>query len=471
MRKTKIVATIGPSSQEVNILTDMIRAGVNVVRLNMSHGDYDFHQNTIALVREAAKTAQKEVAILVDLQGPKIRVGALTEPLVLEKGSEWVLGTEEFRIEGNYIPTVYKNLAKDCEVGHSVLFDDGLLEARVTEKLENTVKIKVLTGGVLKQKKGINLPDTKVSAPSLTDKDRDDLFWAVDNVEVDYIALSFVRESSDVVEVRNLMRKQKRVLPIISKIEKPEAITNIEDIVDKSDGIMIARGDMAVEVGAHIVPRVQKQIIRLCNAKAKPVITATQMLESMTTNTSPTRAEASDVANAVWDGTDAVMLSGETASGSHPVLVVQTMERIIKEAESMPKKKNPAIIDTESLTTNIQQAATVLSESIKARALIVITESGRSCHKLSSFRPRASIWALTNSLSTVRKLCLVWGIKPFYLKRDYITTEEVDKFLTVLVDRKNISTGDKFVVSKSLNQKEFQENFIVIKKAKASEGP
>lgn len=469
MRKVKIVATIGPSSQDLNVLTDMIRAGVNVARLNMSHGDYDFHQKTIDLVREASKLAAKEVAILVDLQGPKIRVGALTENLKLEAGAEWYLGTLKNKGDHeNFIPTVYEKLVDDVDLGQAVLFDDGLLEATVVEKLENLVKIKVKTGGILKQKKGINLPETQVSAPSLTDKDKDDLFWAVDNAEVDFVALSFVRTADDILEVKKLMRKQSRSIPVIAKIEKPEAITNIESIVDATDGIMIARGDMAVEVGAHIVPKVQKQIIRLCNYKSKPVITATQMLESMTNNTTPTRAEASDVANAVWDGTDAVMLSGETASGLHPVLVVQTMEKIIKEAETMGKKRNPTLEDSSSYTSNIQQASAVLAEKIEARALVVLTNGGRSCQKLSSYRPRAPIWAVTNNRAAVRSLCLTWGVKPFWLRKDSITESEVEQFLSKLVDKKLIPEGSVFVVNRSVNQDQVQENFITIKTAKKS---
>lgn len=465
MRKTKIVATIGPSSQTVEVLTALIDSGMNVARMNMSHGNYEFHQATVSNIRKASSITGKPVAILMDLQGPKIRVDKLDNPMVLKSGESYFIGVLANKIGENYIPTVYKNLVKDCNVGDRVLFDDGLLEAEVTEKHEDTILVKVFTGGVLKSNKGINLPDSNVSAPSLTKKDRADLDWGLTQ-DIDFIALSFVRTAGDIIKVKDIIKESKinANLPIIAKIEKPEAITNIEEIVDVADGIMIARGDMAVEVGAHLVPKIQKKLIILCNKKCKPVITATQMLESMTTNTSPTRAEASDVANSVWDGSDALMLSAETASGAHPALAVKTMSKIIIESETLEKKRKNMPDPGNSFTSNLQLSATVLAENTNAKLIISISERGTSTLRLASFRPKVPILSLTNSEQVQRQMCLFWGVTPELVLQSNLKTDEVEKtFLARLVKEHELSKEDIVVICRSNSQKPYDSNNNCIK--------
>ena len=460
MRKTKIIATIGPASQSVDVLTQLLDAGMNVARMNMSHGNYEFHQATIANLRKASSVTGKPVAILMDLQGPKIRVDKLDNPIVLQYNETYHIGLSANTVGDNYIPTTYKHLVKDCEIGDRVLFDDGLLEAEVIEKYPDTIEVKILTGGILKSNKGINLPDSQVSAPSLTKKDKADLEWGLTQ-DIDFIALSFVRHASDIHKVRELIKESKinPKLPIIAKIEKPEALTHIEEIVDAADGIMIARGDMAVEVGTHLVPKIQKKLIILCNRKCKPVITATQMMESMTQNTSPTRAEASDVANSVWDGSDALMLSAETASGNHPALVVKTMNKIITEAETMDKKRKNMPDPGHSFTSNLQLSATVLAENTNAKLIISITENGTSVLRLAAFRPKVPILGLTNSEQVQRKMCLYWGVTPELILQNNLKTDDVEKtIIKRLKDDHELVQEDIVVVCRANSQKPYDSS-------------
>jgi pyruvate kinase len=453
-RRAKIIATVGPSSNTVEKLVALIHAGLDAARINMSHGTHEGHARSIANVREASRQAGREVAVLLDLQGPKIRVDKLAEPLELGAGEEWVIGPTEVlskypQYEKRFIPTVYKNLVKDAHVGAIILFDDGLLEAEAIAKEGDVLKIKMKVGGVLKSNKGINLPNVKVSAPSYTDKDHEDLMFGLKQ-GVDYVALSFVRTAEDVLDVKAMLHKMKINIPIISKVEKPEAIANIKEIIDISDMIMIARGDMGVEVGNHLVPGIQKQIIKACNDAGKPVITATQMLESMITNARPTRAEASDVANAIWDGTDCVMLSGETAAGAYPVEAVQMMDQIVKEAELKPTERPPLrFMDISSVSASTQVAASIVAEKTNARWVISITESGKSCLQMTRFRPKPHILGVTNSLKVVRKMALYWGITPFFVE----TSSEGDlnlleeKVLSKLKNEKRLVNGDKIVIT------------------------
>lgn len=456
MRKAKIVATIGPASQSVDILSQLIDAGVDVFRVNMSHGDYAFHATTISNIRKASQISGKVVGILMDLQGPKIRVDRITAPIELKAGEKYNIGVIDHSTGTNYIPTVYKNLVKDVKVKDRVLFDDGLLEAEVIEKHENTVEIKVITGGLLKSNKGINLPDSNVSAPSLTKKDKEDLQWGLGQ-DIDFVALSFVRTASDIHKVRDLIKASPTPhLPIIAKIEKPEALDNIVEIVDACDSIMIARGDMAVEVGIHLVPKIQKMLIRLCNKAGKPIITATQMLESMTTNTTPTRAEASDVSNSVWDGSDALMLSGETASGINPVNVVKTMSKIIQEAETLEKKRKNLLDPSNSFTTNLQLAATVLAENTNSKSIISISERGISTQRLSAFRPKVQIIGVTNDESVMRRMCLMWGVNPMLILQTDLKTDEIEKtIIERLVNEHELSKENTVVVCRANSQKPY----------------
>lgn len=454
IRRAKIIATIGPSSNTVEMLEKMIKAGMNAARVNMSHGTYEAHEQSIKNIRQASKNVGKEIAILLDLQGPKIRVDKLPEPLILNDGEVWVIGPSHVKDQypeyaKNFIPTIYKNLVKDAHVGARILFDDGLLEAEAFEKDREVLKIKVIVGGTLKSNKGINLPYVKVSAPSFTDKDREDLLFGLKQ-GIDYVALSFVRTAEDVLEVKNLLHQMKVNVPIVSKVEKPEALDNMEAIVKVSDAIMIARGDMGVEVGNHLVPSIQKQMIKTCNEYGRPIITATQMLESMITNSRPTRAEASDVANAIWDGTDVVMLSGETASGKYPLEAIQIMGQIIEEAEKKPTER-PLLrnMNITSVTASVQVAASIVAEKTNARWIISITEGGNSCLKMTRFRPKTHVLGVTHSVDVIRKMSLYWGISPYYfnIHEDSDLTKLEELMVAKLKKDDHLKIGDKIVVT------------------------
>jgi pyruvate kinase len=454
IRRAKIIATIGPSSNTIEMLEKMIKAGMNAARVNMSHGTYEAHEQSIKNIRQASKNVGIEVAILLDLQGPKIRVDKLPEPLLLNDNDVWVIGPSHVKglypeYAKNFIPTIYKNLVKDAHVGARILFDDGLLEAEAIEKDREVLKIKVKVGGVLKSNKGINLPYVKVSAPAFTDKDREDLLFGLKQ-GIDYVALSFVRTAEDVLEVKTLLHQMKVQVPIVSKIEKSEALDNMESIVQVSDAIMIARGDMGVEVGNHLVPSIQKKMIQTCNSLGKPIITATQMLESMITNSRPTRAEASDVANAIWDGTDCVMLSGETASGKYPLDAILIMSQIIEEAEKKPTER-PMLrhMEIASVTATVQVAASIVAEKLHARWIISITEGGNSCLKMTRFRPKTHVLGVTNSIDVIRKMSLYWGISPYYfnIHEDNDPTKLEDMMVQKLRKEDLLHNGDKVVVT------------------------
>jgi pyruvate kinase len=436
------------------MLEKMIRAGMNAARVNMSHGTYEAHEQSIKNIRQASKNVGQEVAILLDLQGPKIRVDKVPEPLQLNDGDVWVIGPSHVKEQypeyiKNFIPTIYKNLVADAHVGARILFDDGLIVAEAIEKDREVLKIKVVVGGLLKSNKGINLPYVKVSAPSFTDKDREDLLFGLKQ-GIDYVALSFVRTAEDILEVKSLLHKMKVQVPIVSKIEKPEALDNMESIVNVSDAIMIARGDMGVEVGNHLVPGIQKKMIKLCNELGKPIITATQMLESMITNSAPTRAEASDVANAIWDGTDVVMLSGETASGKYPLEAITIMSQIIEEAEKAPRER-PFLrhMNISSVTASIQVAASIVAEKNNARWIISITEGGNSCKKMTRFRPKTPVLGVTNSLDVIRRMSLYWGIYPYFfnIHDNSDLTKLGDMMINELKAKKLLDLGEKVVIT------------------------
>ncbi|TDP51709.1 pyruvate kinase [Bacteriovorax stolpii] len=458
MRRAKIVATIGPASNTKEMISKLIETGVNVCRINMSHGTYEAHSAVIKNIREASRESGYEVAILADLQGPKIRVDKLPEPLKLEEGSEWVIGASKLKDKypeyaQNYIPTIYENLVADCHDGARILFDDGLLQAVAVNRDRDVYKIKVKIGGTLKSNKGINLPDCEVSAPAFTDKDREDLMFALKE-GADYVALSFVRKKEDIMQVKTLLHTLKVNIPIISKIEKPQAIDNLDDILSVTDMIMVARGDMGVEVGNHLVPAIQKKIITECNNKGIPVITATQMLESMTENPTPTRAEASDVANAIWDGTDAVMLSGESASGKYPIETVRMMDQIVREAERTPKER-PLLRhqDLSSVTASVMVAASMIAEKIGARRILSVTESGQSCLRITQFRPSIPVLGITNSIKVARRMCLYWGVSPFIVTdQERENNEFMKNVLKEVKDRLKLKNGDKLVVTRGDGQ-------------------
>ncbi|MEG3640230.1 pyruvate kinase [Magnetococcus sp. PR-3] len=448
-RRAKIVATLGPACSEVEQISRLIESGLDMARLNMSHGDHKAHLQLIKNVREASRLVGREVALLCDLQGPKIRVGKLDEPLKLEKGQQWAIipeGSEPPSVEyDGVIPCTYAGLAKDAVPGCRVLFDDGYLQARAVGTEEGALIVNVEHGGLLKSNKGINLPDASVSAPSLTTKDQQDLFFGVKH-DVDYIALSFVRSAKCILNVKYMLHRRKIYKPIIAKIERPEAIRNIDEIIEVVDGIMIARGDMAVEIGNHRVPSVQRQIIHKCRVKGKPVITATQMLESMIQNPSPTRAEASDVANAIWDGTDAVMLSGETSVGSDPVNAINTMGRIVEEAERNPRG---ARIEAESHSINSasMMAAARVAEQVEARWIIAMTVTGSSALALARFRPDIPVLGAARTMGGVRRMSLYWGITPRLFNYTIEEREDIEvEVVQWMRENSMLQVGEKIVV-------------------------
>jgi pyruvate kinase len=416
MRRAKIVCTLGPASKEPTFIGHLIDEGMNVARINFSHGDPEDHKAVIAAVRSEAEKRGRAVAVLQDLQGPKIRVGRfVTGSIELEPGAEFTLTTRDVPGTIDIASTTYKGLPGDVKPGDVLLLDDGLFSLEVIEKSDSDVTTRVLIGGTLKNNKGINLPGVKVSAPALTDKDRRDLQFGL-QLGVDFVALSFVRNPTDIDEALALaIRPDGRRIPIIAKIEKPEAVDCLEEIIDRADGIMVARGDLGVEMGAEKVPLIQKRAIELTNAKGKVVITATQMLESMITNPRPTRAEASDVANAVLDGSDALMLSGETASGKYPLLAVRTMATIIEEIEASSRFKSRFDAATLSFTTSanaIAKAAVVAARQTNASAIACVTESGGVARLVSEYRPEARLVTFTSETEIYNRLALYWGIEP-----------------------------------------------------------
>lgn len=449
-RRAKIIATLGPASSDLQIVKKLIQARVNIVRVNMSHSTHSEHKKLIQTVRQASKEEGWEVGILIDLQGPKIRVDKLSTPLELKAGETWEIGQEKDRNgKTHFIPTTYEGLVGDAKVLDKILFDDGLLEAKVTKLKENSLEIEVIIGGQLKSNKGINLPGVNVSAPCLTTKDIEDLKFGIEN-DADFFALSFVRKSSDVIQAKEMIKSFGGNQPVISKIEKPEALENIDAIIDESDIIMIARGDMGVEVGNHLVPKIQKELIQKCNDLGVPVVTATQMLESMMTNSRPTRAEATDVANAVWDGTDILMLSGETAAGKYPVEAVKMMGSLIWEAESQPKVRgllrNIRIPDPiEALAV----AASMVAEKIDARWILAVSEGGNSPLKMSRFRPEKPVFGVASSLWVTRRLCMYWGITPFYVhdSEAKALSDLSEEALTKLKREGLVASGDNLVIT------------------------
>ena len=405
---------MGPATLEGNVLEQLVAEGMDCARLNFSHGEQQVHLETAQRVRDAARKAGRVVAILGDLQGPKIRVGRFESgPVELVRGQEFVLTGQESACTAHRAWVSYEPLAEDAKPGDLILLDDGLLAMRVKEIRGKDVVCVVETGGPLSDRKGVNLPGVKLSLPGLTEKDRSDLKFAVEQVKVDFLALSFVRTAADVLEAKALAGDT----PIIAKLEKPEAVENLEAIVEAADGIMVARGDLGVELGPQQVPMVQKRMIRLANQKRKPVITATQMLDSMIRNPRPTRAEAADVANAVLDGTDAVMLSGETASGAYPVESVRMMKSLVLAAES----ESQFVLDPRSMvrvagewefTGAAARGAAILTTALSLMAIVVVTTDGNSASLLSSYRPRVPIIAITDDEAAARRLALSWGVYP-----------------------------------------------------------
>jgi pyruvate kinase len=444
--KTKIVCTLGPASATADTIRQLMEAGLNVARINFSHGTHDQHAATIRTVRDVAKSMNRPVAILGDLQGPRIRIGDLASAVELADGADVVLAPEG-QVRAGDLPVTYEALADDVHVGDRILINDGLLELVVLDVDAPRVTARVLHGGKLTSHKGINLPGVHVSAPSITDKDCEDVAFAVKQ-ELEYLALSFVRKADDITQLRSMIPKE---MLVVAKIEKDSALENIESIVKATDVVMVARGDLGVELPFEEVPFAQKRIISLCNRLGRPVITATQMLESMITHPRPTRAEASDVANAILDGTDAVMLSAETAAGQYPRLAVEAMSRIIHEIERHVKVQNredrrrtETAYSTEFAIAAASSAAVTM---LGAPCLIVFTKSGFSARVVASQRPQVPILVLTDSPRTYRHLALVWGVVP-ELVPHCDTYEQMVRLALDAVRRRELArTGDRVVVT------------------------
>jgi pyruvate kinase len=425
--RTKIICTLGPASGSREAIGAMLRSGMDAVRLNFSHGTHAEHLARLRILRQEAKMAGEPVSVIQDLQGPKIRIGELAAPSVeLKPEQQITITTRPVRGDARTLSTTYRHLPKDVKKGDRVLVDDGKIELVVRSSGRNSVELTVVTGGTLTAHKGINLPGVKITAPSLTEKDKEDLEFAVEH-GLDYVALSFVRRGADVALLRDLLSRRKRRTPkisIIAKIEKGEAVENIQEIIREADAVMVARGDLGVELPVEDVPLLQKMIVRRCNELGKPVIIATQMLESMIANPMPTRAEASDVANAVLDGADAVMLSGETAIGQYPVTVVQMMDRIIRKTEEQAgavRGFDPERLPLTHEYDPLSLAACRLAYRLNVSAIVALTHSGLTAERLAKFRPPVRIIAVTDRERVMRRLNLIWGIRGLIvedLKRD-----------------------------------------------------
>src|SRR5699024_11084746 len=454
VRKTKIVCTIGPASESPEMLKELMKSGMDVARLNFSHGDYEEHAVRIQRIRETANELGKVIAILLDTQGPEIRTTTFKDgEAELKRGNITYITMKDIEGTAERFSVTYKGLIEDVHVGTKISLDDGLIELRVLEIDHDNqeVKTEVINSGVIKNKKGVNIPDIHVNLPAMTEKDKEDIKFGIEQ-NVDFVAASFIREQSDVLSIKKLLEDNDAAhIKIISKIENREGVDNINEILDASYGIMVARGDRGVEIPAEEVPLVQKKLIHQCNLDGKPVITATQMLDSMQSNPRPTRAEASDVANAIFDGTDAIMLSGETAGGDYPVDAVQTMNRIGLVSEGRKEAKT----DIGSLQPStegdmaeaISQSVAYTARSLRVSTIVAATESGHTAKMISKYRPSAKIIALTFSESQARKLALAWGVAPFVVEKPASTDEMMSLAGTVAKESGYAQDGDTIIIS------------------------
>ncbi|HEX9983495.1 MAG TPA: pyruvate kinase [Thermoanaerobaculia bacterium] len=450
MRRTKIIATLGPASSNEETLYRLLTSGVDVFRLNFSHGRHEDHEKVIRRVRDISTDLGRYVPIIGDIQGPKLRIGEVEGVHYLNDGQTFVISTEKRMGGSDGCSTPFTPLPREVQSGHRILINDGLVELVVTNVDEKTVTTRVLHGGPISSKKGMNFPDSELTIPAITEKDREDVRFAVQH-QLDYIAASFIRRRSDIEDLRRMLKEfGGEELEVIAKLEKPQAIDNLDEILQVSDGVMVARGDLGVELPPEIVPIMQKKILTAASRWGRFAITATQMLESMTTNSRPTRAEASDVANAIFDGSDAVMLSAETASGKYPVETVQMMARIVFAAEANPhlgsaREREP--YRTDEFTDALAGAANYAAEQIDAKYIVVFTQSGFTARLMSKFRPKAPIIALTPSSWVARRMNILWGVQPFVLKDAGEFHEQiVDHVDEVLLSKDIVRPGDRIVI-------------------------
>lgn len=457
--KTKILATLGPATSELDIIKQLIRNGIDGVRLNMSHSDHHFYEKLLNTIHTACTEENTPLAILADLQGPKIRIGDLEEPEIeIKDGSTIEITTEDIIGNEKIISASYKSLVYDAAIGDEILINDGLIRLIITDKKEHSVICLIQSGGILSPRKGMNLPGMKLSTPSITEKDFADLEFLIKH-RVDFIALSFVRSPKDIIQLKNWLKNKGKEIPVIAKIEKKEAIENLDEILKISDGIMIARGDLGVEFPPQEVPVLQKNIISKCNEIGKLVITATQMLESMISSPIPTRAEASDTANAVWDGTDVVMLSGETSIGKYPLRTVSIMNDIIIKAESIVQHRHNVVFVIpenyeENLFDSVGRAISDISKQINADAIVVLTNKGRTAVNIAKFRPACKIIAISNSFETMNKLCLRWGVTSLFSEQIDKEYTLVDNSKKIIVDSGLVKKGDMVIFTAGAPYKE-----------------
>ena len=457
-KKTKILATIGPASNNYEMIKSLALAGANVFRLNFSHGSHEVHQEVINIIRQVNKEMNCNLGILQDLQGPKIRVGEVENNGVeIKPGDKITITNDPVVGTSSLVSTVYKNLPQDVQTGEHILIDDGNLEVVVNDTDGKNVNCTVIHGGILKSRKGINLPNTKVSAPSLTEKDIEDLHFGLEQ-DVDWIALSFVRSAEDIHDLRTRIQSAGKHCKIVAKIEKPEALENIDEIIAATDAIMVARGDLGVEVPMEIVPLWQKKMVEKCKIACKPVIIATQMMESMIQNPRPTRAETNDVATAVLDGADAVMLSAETASGKYPMHAVKAMTSIITYLEANADiYHNLYKIDEDDetfLSNNLILMASRLSRNVKAKAIVGITSSGFTGFRLASHRPSANIFVFTRNQKLLTQMSLVWGVRAYYYESQVSTDGTFEDIENTLKNDGHVVSGDVIINTASMPLKQ-----------------
>lgn len=450
-KKTKIVATLGPATSKKEVLRDMITAGVDVFRINFSHADYEDVKERIKMIRELNEEMQISTSILADLQGPKLRVGVMAGEVVVVPGDEITFVTgEPFEGTSERVYMNYANFPKDVNTGEHILLDDGKLMFEVISSNGNDqVKAKVIQGGPLKSKKGVNLPNTNISLPALTEKDINDAVFAI-SMDVDWIALSFVRFSQDLIDLQNIIKEHsEHKIPIIAKIEKPEAVENIDKIVAYCDGLMVARGDLGVEVPAQEVPLIQKQLVLRAKKARIPVIIATQMMETMITSLTPTRAEVNDVANSVMDGADAVMLSGETSVGNYPVQVIEKMTSILNSVESSElinvPHDPPHIRTNRYITKSVCYHAALMANEIQAKAISTLTNSGYTAFQISAWRPSAHILVFTSNKRILTQLNLLWGVKAFYYDKYVSTDETIEDVNKIACQKGFLDIGDMLI--------------------------
>ena len=481
-KRTKIVATLGPVSTNYETIVDLVYAGVNVFRINFSHGDHQTHQQTISLIQKFRKEHKIRPSILADLQGPKIRLGENineqgNDGIAIEEGEEVIFTTKKEKanpLEKKFLIKL-DSFAEDVELNHRILIDDGKISFEVLETdKKDTVKLKALNEGLVKSKKGVNMPDTDIKVPSLTKKDLKDLDFILTQ-DIDWLALSFVRKEADITNLRNRIEDKRPNLKIIAKIEKPEAINNIDEIIDVTDGIMVARGDLGVEIPFEQVPVLQKTIVRKCIEQAKPVIIATQVMESMIKNPMPTRAEITDVANAVLEGADAVMLSGETSVGDYPVEVVQTITKTVLEIEKMDKVYNKGLATNDHSSTFLADAvcynAAKISKDLNADALVVMTKSGFTARMVASYRPKAPIYAFTDREEIMSRMSLLWGVQTFYYDGKVATDEALPEINNILKIKGLLEKGNVVINTASMPiHSKGSTNMIKVSEINGNEG-